>query len=272
MRIYVPSRGRYGSKFVKSVHTPLAWLTPALRARTVYVVRDEEVDNYRRQLPKEISVLGCGQPANLSRKRVWIALHAHDRGEATHCQIDDDVSLHVRVSDSVVNLRYPTPAEVGALFTTIENLLATYQMVGVSAREGNNHAGVGPPPLLRECTRSMRFYAFWTDTFLRLDTARLPEMADFDTTLQLLRSGHKNAVINYYAQDQPGSQLAGGCSVYRTAATHEDVAKRLQQLHPDFVALRTKQNKGAQAGFGTRTEVTVQWQKAFKSSQMEKVS
>ena len=91
-------------------------------------------------------------------------------------------------------------------------------------------------------------------------------MEDFDTTLQLLRKGHRNAVIHYYAQGHTDSQAPGGCSIYRTAETHDTVCRQLQQLHPEFVSLRTKTNRSDQNGFGTRTEVTIQWKRAYESS------
>lgn len=145
--------------------------------------------------------------------------------------------------------------------------LTEYPMVGISAREGNNYAGTGPAPLIKECTRSMRFYAFRTADFLSIDAGRMPEMADFDTALQFLRRGQKNAVLYYWAQHQPGTQAPGGCEAYRTHATHEAAAKKLAELHPDFVSLRTKTNKSG-GEFGTRTEVTVQWRKAYESANL----
>lgn len=268
MRIYIPTRARYASRFLRLTTHPLHWLTPELRKRAVFVVRDDELVQYQDALRQYgVEVLALGNPPNLSQKRVLIAQHAAAKGETEFCMCDDDVNLYIRKSDKIHNMRYPTPVEVDFLFKKMEGLLGQYVMVGVSGKEGNNHGGIGPFPLIRECTRSMRLYAFRTADYLSIDTGRLSEMADFDTILQFLERGLKNAVIFFYAQGQPRSQFDGGCSIYRTSATHDAVCRRLADLHPGFVKLRTQENKTDSRGFGTRTEVTVYWQKAYASSQ-----
>lgn len=267
MNIYVPSRKRAIYSFLHGAYSVLRWLTPELSQRTYYVVRDEEVDAYKKLLdPHGVKVLACGQPANLSEKRDWIAKSAMYGGEDKFLMCDDDVMLYIRKSADVWNLRYPQPDEVNDLFVELEMLLDFYPMVGLSPREGNNRIGAGDPPLIQECTRSMRMYGFRTDDYLSIEANRLSEMADFDTTLQMLRKGLKNAVLYYWAQGQPGSQYTGGCSIYRTTETHEAICRKLQELHPDYVKLRQKTNKGEQHGFGTRTEVTVQWKKAYNDA------
>ena len=172
-----------------------------------------------------------------------------------------------RESPQAFNLRYSEPDENEYLIDQIDELIDDYAMVAVSAREGNNRAGVGPFPLLKECTRSMRLYAFRTEDYLSIEANCLPEMEDFDTTLQLLRSGRKNAVLFYWAQGHADCNYTGGCSIYRTAKTHDKICRQLLKLHPEFVKLRQKNNKREQGGFGNRTEVTISWKKAYESSQ-----
>jgi hypothetical protein len=142
--------------------------------------------------------------------------------------------------------------------------------VAISAREGNNWIGPGPFPLIAENTRALRMYAFRTADYLAIQPNRLTEMADFDTTLQLLGQGHKNAVIYYWAQGHAESQSEGGCSVYRTNESHDIVCRQLADLHHGFVRLRQKKSKGAQQGFGERTEVTVYWAAAATGSRSKR--
>jgi hypothetical protein len=268
MKIYIPSRARFQSKYFTSAYTPMRWLnTPELKARAVYVVRDDEHRNYAHALRDwDVEVLPCGDPPNLSKKRQWIAEYAWSKGEKTFAMSDDDVMLYIRKGPDQFNLRYPLPWEVEKLLLEqIPDLLKEYAQVGVSAREGNNRPGPGEFPMIHECTRSMRFFAFRTEDYLSVDANRLSEMADFDTTLQLLRKGLKNAVLFYWAQGQPGTQIPGGCAVYRTHETHEAVAHRLKAYHPDFVNLVQKKKKSG-GEFGTRTEVMIQWKKAYESS------
>ena len=263
MRIYVPSRGRASWAFMKGAYTVMRWLTPALKKQTVFCVRSDEVERYRQLLDDDIEVFDCGMPKNLSEKRDIIARRVALLGEKKFLMCDDDVMLYIRKSATAFNLRYPCASECEYLISRIEDFLNEYPMVGVSSREGNNRAGIGPFPMIQECTRSMRMYAFRTDDYLSIKPNRMSEMADFDTTLQFLRKGQKNAVMFYWAQGQPGSQHPGGCSAYRTSATHHIACLKLLEYHPDFVSIRQKQNKGDQHGFGTRTEVTVQWKKAY---------
>ena len=266
MKIYIPSRGRASYTFLNGAYSPIRWLTPALRKRTVYCVRQDEIEQYRKVLPEEIKIMNVGKPKNLSEKRVIIAENIKAAGEDSFLTCDDDVMLYVRKGSDDWHLRYPEGHEVEWMLSRFDDFLQDYPMVGLSPREGNNRTGAGAFPLIRECTRSMRFYAFRTKDLLEIDSGRLPEMADFDTTLQFLRRGQKNAVLYYWAQGQPGSQHPGGCAAYRTSETHDVVCRKLAELHPGFVTLRQKANKGHQHGFGTRTEVTVQWKKAYESS------
>jgi hypothetical protein len=247
----------------------MRWLKgTTLLERAVYCVRSDELDRYRKALDGTgVRVLDVGLAQNLGEKREIIANYAAQRGEDKFVMCDDDVMLYIRKSRTVWNLRYPQPWEVDLFFEHLEKSLDNYAMVGVSAREGNNRMGVGRFPLFEECIRAMRIYGFRTEDYLSIAANRLTEMADIDTTLQFLRSGRKNAVYYYWANGQPTSNLPGGCSNYRTVASHEKICHQLQALHPDFVRLRQKRNKSDQHGFGTRAEVTISWKRAYESSQ-----
>jgi protein gp37 len=267
-KLYVPSRGRSSATFVHGPTSTLTWIkATALARRTVYCVRSDEVAAYERALAGTgVQVMDCGLHENIGAARAIIAETARAAGEPKFLMVDDDLQLLIRKSPDAYPLRYAEPAEAEALIAQMEDLLDTYAQVGVSCREGNNWAGSGAALLLRECTRAMRMFAFRTEDFLSIDAGRLATLEDFDTTLQLLRSGRKNVVIYYYAQGQAGTQSAGGCSIYRNVANHDAVCRELQQLHSDFVTLRQKVSKTAQNGFGVRTEVTIQWQRAYASS------
>jgi hypothetical protein len=112
----------------------------------------------------------------------------------------------------------------------------------------------------------MRVLAFRVREYCECDVNRINGIEDFDTVLQLLRRGHKNAVLGYWAHDQSATNAPGGCSAWRTLAVHEANVRRLQELHPEFVSLVEKRNKTGGA-FGTRTEAHIQWKRAWLSSQ-----
>lgn len=177
--------------------------------------------------------------------------------------LDDDLKFYKRVSSTDWHLRYPEDigTEAGEMLRLVEGKLDEYTHVAVSAREGNHNLpweGV-------ECSRPLRALAYRTKEFLQVEHGRVKVMEDFDVTLQLLRSGHKNHVIACWAQAQIQTQMAGGCSDYRTLELHEEEARRFADLHPGLVRLRRKKNRSG-GEFGNRLEVTIYWQRAWESS------
>jgi hypothetical protein len=90
-------------------------------------------------------------------------------------------------------------------------------------------------------------------------------MEDFDVTLNLMRQGHGNIVLNHMVHDQHGSNLAGGCSQYRDNIVQRAGAIGLKKLHDRFVSVVEKTTKTAWGG-ATRTDVRIQWKKAYESA------
>jgi len=179
------------------------------------------------------------------------------------CMLDDDLRFDLRREDEPNKFTTAEPPHVSKMFQVIEASLDTYAHVGVCPREGGNRH----TEKVMFNTRMMRVMALnrtmYHEAKVRFD--RIPVMEDFDVTLQLLRAGYPNVVLNKYIQGQGSSNSAGGCSLYRTMEVHEAGARRLKELHPDFVSLVQKTTKGAWGG-GTRTDVMIQWKKAFASS------
>lgn len=268
MRILIPSRARYSSTAL--TRGTLADLGPELRAQTVLFVRSEEADAYGRGLRNagyelEDVVIVSTEYEGIGWKRYQMAHWAAGRGDEHFLMCDDDLDMNVRRSDDVYNLRRTVPADLPAMMTALEWGLQSYAAVGISAREGNNRSGPGSwraDNMVVPATRLMRAVAFRTEDFLRCEHGRLPVMEDFDVQLQLLRRGLGTACLYYWAQGQGQTNAPGGCSVWRTHAIHEEGARRLAELHPGYVKLRQKSNKTDREGLGTRTEVTISWQKA----------
>lgn len=263
MRIYVPSYCRSDQIYVDS---PLVDAGPEDQTRFVVVVRGDQFAEYRRALPSHIEVCGV-EAEGISATRHEIGKIAEQNGEDKFLMLDDDVRFLVRRGPGTWKLRGTEPREVTTLFNVIEHLLDEHGHVGVSGREGNNRIGTGAMPLLATNTRTIRALAYRTNLFLSVEHGRVPVMEDFDVNLQLLRGGWQNCAIHYWAQGQKMTNAPGGCSEYRTHELHEGAARELAALHEGFVRLRTKQNKTDREGFGTRTEVTISWKKAFNSSQ-----
>lgn len=177
---------------------------------------------------------------------------------------DDDLRFYRRISPTDWHLRYLPDVHDTAMgmLQKVSSTLDKFAHCSISAREGNNrleYPGV-------ECSRPLRALAYQKEEFLGCVHGRVKIMEDFDITLQLLRKGHKNFVISYWAQGQKQTQMEGGCSDYRTLELHEENVKKFAKLHEGFVQLREKHNKSG-GEFGHRLEATIYWTKAWQSSQ-----
>jgi hypothetical protein len=63
-------------------------------------------------------------------------------------------------------------------------------------------------------------------------------------------------------QNQAGSNLAGGCSTYRTMESQSKAAHALKERFPEFVNIVQKQTKTAWGG-QAREDVIIQWKAAY---------
>lgn len=265
MKIYIPSRGRADDRLLKG---PAAQMPPGLDVS--YVVPPSEADAYRAALHENgvaATVIECDQPG-IARTRFWIGQHADRNGHSKFCMMDDDIGFLVRSSPDSWKLRGTTPAEVGEAISWLEGMLDKYAHASLSTREGNNRPGTGSrDTMIVVNTRTLRVLAYRTRDFLSVKHCRVLVMEDFDVNLQILENGGENVVSFWYAQGQRMTNEDGGCSTYRSHALHEACAKKLAKLHPGLVQLRQKQNKTDADGFGTRTEVTIQWKAAAAKGQ-----
>jgi len=265
-RIYVPSRGRADDRLLRgpSVQAPHG-------TDVVYVVGPDEIAKYsvailRNGLPAR--VVSCEHQPNISAVRWWIGLHAQKDGLDRFVIMDDDVGLLVRKADDNWQLRGAEKDDVQQMLQWMWSELDRSQNVGISPREGNNRVGVGNSAELTQYnTRAMRVQGFQTEAFLACEHGRVRVMEDFDISLQILAAGGQIAVNYFWAQGQRMTNESGGCSEWRTHEIHEASARRLAELHPGIVTLRQKSNKTDKDGFGTRTEVTIQWKRAYLEGQ-----
>lgn len=179
--------------------------------------------------------------------------------------LDDDLDFFVRRKDDHTKLIKASPADISRMLTAVHSALDRYAHVGIAVREGANR---DTRPII-ENTRLLRALAYRTDVMLKHKVRfdRSPVMEDFDVALQLLELGYPSACINGWAQDQPGSNTAGGCSTYRTSEVQAQGATTLAKLHPDFVTVVEKPPLKSGGWDGKpRLDVRIQWKKAFESA------
>jgi hypothetical protein len=223
-----------------------------LRERARLLVPQDEVSDY-----KKYPVIPC-PTFGIGKTRQWVIENVEDKV----VMLDDDLVFSHRRSDNPTKFRNATDGEIMRLFEMISQKLDDYPHVGVATREGGNRN------IYTHIfnTRMLRVLAYRAATLrsegVRFD--RLPVMEDFDVTLQLLRKGYPNVVINTMVHNQNGSGLIGGCSQYRTMQLQADGAMGLKNLHPDYVRIVKKQTKTAWNG-EERTDVVIAWKKSYRS-------
>ena len=250
MLIYIHTAGRPDKQIT------LKSFPASLVKRTRLVVQDAEKDHYLK-LPNVVVL-----PGDIDRvrpTRQWILENAESD---KFVMMDDDLTFAHRGPYTGTKLYKANTENVETMFTELEYLLENYIHVGISAREGNNRVQSN----LKENTRMMRLLGYNKPEVLKTGARfdRIDTKQDFDMTLQLLRKGHKNAVLYSFTHNQPGSNNTGGCSVYRDPEMMDRCSHELAALHPDFVKVVEKQTKTSWGG-GIRTDVRIAWKKAYES-------
>ena len=252
MKLYIPTSGRWDRQ------ETWKWLPPEYQQMTSLVVQGKEYDRYRKagydnllMLPPEIKTVGP--------TRQWILDHCPDNKMIV---MDDDLRFSARISPDSTKLRKSTPEDMKNMFVVLDAYLYDALHVSISPREGNNRH----PDLLKQVGRSTAVLGYRPQALRSLGVRfdRVPIKMDFDATLQLLSMGHPNYISYAWAHDQ-SSNASGGCSAYRTPEMLEEGARTLAALHPGYVKVVEKTTKGAWGG-GTRTDVRVQWKKAYDNA------
>jgi hypothetical protein len=211
---------------------------------------------------------------NISTTRNWILEYAMATRHSAVVMVDDDLHFISRsIPDDDVHLRPCGVEEIRGLVQWFQDHIGTtgaerprYAHAAVSMREGNNRVpGKGAQ---EETTRGIRMVGYNLDALRTTKIRFRPEVdgrEDLDMTLQLLRAGYPNVVTYHWAQGQKVANAPGGLSEYRDVAHSDASARKLAELHPDFVRLRDKKNTSG-GEFGVRVETTIYWKKALQSA------
>jgi len=251
VELFIPTYGRAGNQVTYS-----ALVGAGLKV--TLVVQNRERDLYSTYphvvvLPPHIQTI--------APTRQFILDHVIDGPH--FCMVDDDLVFFHRREDDRTKLRDITPTELDFAFYHMDANLAATPHVGFAAREGANR---NTEDAIYN-TRIMRVLGYNATALLthkiRFDAMEV--MEDFHVALSLLECGYRNLVLNNFAHNQFGSGSKGGCSSWRTPELHAKNAHRLAELHPRYVKVVQKETKGAWGG-GTRTDVNIQWKKAYNES------
>lgn len=252
--VYIPTIGRVGNQPTYDT------LPKEVADIAVLVCPSAEVDEHIKRGRRAVACDARG----ISAVRQWICENA-DTKMVIMC--DDDHKWFVRACPTAYNLRPATPSEVGRMFGDLRSLLDMYPLAGISRRQHNNaHFPETVKTVTRQCNIHGVDCRFLEKHDIRWDA--LPLMEDFHVTLSVLRKGTPNAMIVDRAWDQLASNAPGGCSTYRNWELQNKAATRLQELHPEFVNLVTKESKTGWDGMTSRTDVRVAWKKAYESGRI----
>jgi hypothetical protein len=220
----------------------------------VWVVHEPEERPY--DLPDHVESLVYHGGGGLSAKRDFIYAFAKDR-DVICVQIDDDCRIYRREDGAGSYLQ--KQSDISELLCMIQLAVSEgYLHGGISQRAGNNRE----PANMKENAKVVCFMwhygvdVFFGETFV---------MADYNTTLALLTSGYPNLVFFEWCCNQ-SSGYKGGCALYRTKEMVKQVAEYLEKKYPGIVTAEVKYTKGKGVFGGKRTDVRVQWKKAFKES------
>jgi len=235
------------------------------------VVPDKQAKAYA-PLAKRHGVLVLPCPVDgIAATRQFIGKAAKDK----FLMLDDDLRFYYRKSVDDWHLYPNTKRHDIAMLLMVESLLDKYAHVCIGPRLFNAKYSSHVPPSgskpnpemypMYEIGRPLRALAYRREPFNACEHGRVAIMEDFDVTLQLLRKGYKNVILTCYAQDQPQTQLPGGCSDYRTHTLHTVNVLKLKKLHNDFVTVVRKKNKTG-GTFGTRIEASIKWEKAWNEA------
>lgn len=253
MRLFITTLGRLNNQItLKNIKTA----ADMAGYRVALVVQDHELADHQARY-EDTEVIGL--PPHIDNLRATREFMFDNYGDQKMVLLDDDMEFYRRADPDDWRLTTPTTEELAQMLLEVDKSLDVYCHVGISGREGNNRV----PEYYTENTRYMRFLAY---NNVPADVRpRVDGMSDFDVNLQLLRRGLPSKVFFRYAQGHKGTQTPGGCSLTRNHETHEAECAKMQELHGSLVRPRQKENKTG-GDFGTRTELTIYWKKAYQSS------
>ena len=259
IKVYIPTLGR-------TTRQETARALAAAGVPYALVCRPDEAKTLSERYPVMV------EPANLPRGIGYTRQFIMDNAEGDKVLMMDDDLAFARRGKRTDNPLYLTPCtneDIVAMVNLVEDHLGEYAMVGISSREGNNRK----EGEWSENTRIMRVFGLYKPSFIEAgcDFTSLKVMEDFDVTLTLLTNGYKNIEINTFTNNQPGSNLDGGCKEYRTIETQGEAAHALAAKYPGLVVPVEKETKTSWGG-GTRTDVRIYWKKAFAKGVAKKQS
>lgn len=265
--IYIPTRGRVGRQVTRE-YFPASTL----------VVPVDELQVYQAEPG---SMLACPRKIDgISATRQWILETAT---EDFVVMMDDDLRFYTwEDMDKPKKLRKADPEELAECLPQVIKAVNAADVI---------HASIGPRMFAPERVKGgrciWRYNAKANNVHIYNRQRVLEEMSggsgiegsgidfkftdvrlmeDYHVTLSLLRRGYHNLEYNGIVWNQDQSGAKGGCSEYRDEAMQAEAARQLKELHNQFVTVERKFSSSGRGAMSHRTDVKINWRKAYESA------
>lgn len=252
-KIYIPTYKRVGNQITFD-NLPKKW-----QEKTVLVVHPDEIH-------EGYPTLKCPEQGNgIANVRKWIAEYA---GKTRYGVLDDDLNYYYTASNKLIK---PSNRKLDD-----EGFDEMFAAIDESMDKGYLHVACevtwNIPVYEKDYYENTRitnniFYDGSRLPIDDLDWTSIPLAEDYYVNLQLLTSGYKNKVLLRYRTSGSATNSEGGCSTYRTIEKHNESVLKLKEAFPNFVSLREKIQKNGPWKGKPKLAATIQWKKAYKSSQ-----
>ena len=209
---------------------------------------------------------------NLAEVREWLAYNA-PKGKIIF--MDDNITFSVRLegykTPRVLNKNNFTDSEILEHQTNMFNWLwdsldkKDIGIAGISFRPFNR---IG----MEDIERNKRFFAIWGLDCKKYYSQKKnpvymsdwPIKEDFATGIAIRKMGYDILVTNKFAFDKTsGSNSKGGCSNYRNVDLMNSEAKRMAEMFPDIITIKTRNNNNWGGDFKDKEsiDVIIHWSK-----------
>ena len=252
-KIYIPTIGRNDRQITWN-NLPQRW-----KDKTVLVVDSSDKDIYDKPtitLPDDVK--------RIASIREWIVKNSKEK---KICMFDDDLDFIYtrRENETGSTNKKLDDAGIDDMMYLMSGWLDDHVFCGLDATWSHPRFDMDYKFCGRVCSNV--FYNVETLPMHDISWTDIEISEDYNIALQLLTKGYPNKISTRYRVSPVGNFSSGGCSSYRTIELHNKSFKELQKKFPQFVDLKEKtQNSGLWKG-KKRLAGTIQWKKAYESSQ-----
>lgn len=247
-------------------------LCPEVLSRVTLFCHPGELKDHEKDWKGKVRVITeyDSKARHMGEIREWIAANAPDNKVIF---MDDNISFSVRQEGAktprVINKNNFSEEEIRDKQIELFNWLwdeIDKEDVGVAAPSFRPFNRAGMP----DFEFNKRFFGLWAvDTskyYKQHDLLMMdwPIKEDFIVGIATVGMGYKISITNRFAFDKcSGANSKGGCSIYRNVEMSNNICKKLHDMFPDFISLKSRKPESWGGDFENQEslEVIVYWSK-----------